>query len=130
MRAGLAGLEEANFDLVSLSAGRGRGRGRRKVLRQVKIGGVLLCQLVVGEWIGVGSLPVEFLLGQLGVAFFFVEFAVVFALLALACCCHCGRGCGFVGGNGEEVTRLFDSGRMRMRTLTFGQGNGCDASEI
>ena len=47
---------------------------------------------MVGEGIGVGSLSVESLLGEVGVAFFFVGFAVFFALLAFACCCHCG-GC-------------------------------------
>ena len=50
----------------------------------------LLCQLVVGERIGVGSLPVESLPGEFGVALFLVGFAVVLALLALACCCHRG----------------------------------------
>ena len=59
-------------------------------------GGSLLCQLVVGEGIGVGSLAVEFLLGQLGVALLLVGFAIVFALLALAGCCHCGQMAGLV----------------------------------
>lgn len=45
---------------------------------------------MVGEGVRVGSLAVESLLGQLGVAGFFVRFAVGFALLALAGCCgHC-----------------------------------------
>lgn len=51
----------------------------------------LLCQSVVGEWVGVGSLPVEFLLGELGVALFLVGFTVVLALLTLPCCRHGGR---------------------------------------
>ena len=52
--------------------------------------GGLLCELVVGERVGVGSLSVEFLLGQLGVALLHVGFAVVFALLTLVCCfAHC-----------------------------------------
>lgn len=76
MSAGLAGLESVVWLAVS---GRGEGAGRAG----------LLCQLVVGEGVGVGSLPVEFLLGKRGVAFFFVGFAVILALLALACCCHC-----------------------------------------
>ena len=46
---------------------------------------------MVGEGIGVGSLAVEFLLGQLGVALLLVVLTVVFALLALAGCCHCGQ---------------------------------------
>ena len=51
-----------------------------------KAGMYLLCQLVVGEGVGVGSLAVEFLLGELHVAALFhhVGFTVVFALLALA----------------------------------------------
>ena len=53
-----------------------------------------LGQMVVGEGIGVGSLPVESLLGKLRVALFFVAFAVFFALLALTCCCHCGNCLG------------------------------------
>lgn len=53
--------------------------------RQVsKGGGGLLCQFVVGEGVGVGALPVEPLLGELGGALFLVGFAVVLALLALA----------------------------------------------
>ncbi len=37
---------------------------------------------MVGEWVGVGALPVEFLLGEFGGLVVFVGFAVVFALLA------------------------------------------------
>lgn len=45
---------------------------------------------MVRERIGMGTLPVEFLLRQLCVpAFLLVRFAVFFALLAFGCGCHC-----------------------------------------
>ena len=57
-----------------------------------------------------GSLAVEFLLGQLGVALLHVGFAVVFALLTLVCCfAHC-VGCYFClitpGQEGYKVDRV------------------------
>lgn len=66
---------------------------------------------MVGEWIGVGSLPVESLLGELGIAFFFVGFAVFFALLAFACCCHCYGRCWDARDWEGGVVRL-ESSRM------------------
>ncbi len=85
------------------------GEGKRKRKR-----GDLLCELVVGEGVGVGALAVEALSGELGVAFLLVGKAVFFALLALAGCGHrggwvglgLGRGRGrrrFVNGAGEEI---------------------------
>ncbi len=44
----------------------------------------LLCQLVVGEWVGMRSLSVEFLLGELHDALLLVGSAVLLALLAFA----------------------------------------------
>ena len=51
-----------------------------------------------------GSLSVEFLLRELGIALFFVDFAIVFALLALACCCHHG-GCWMQLGHSRREAR-------------------------
>jgi hypothetical protein len=44
----------------------------------------LLCQLVVGEWVGMRSLSVEFLLRELRAALLLVSFAIFLALLAFA----------------------------------------------
>ena len=71
---------------TSRQVGRCEGKGE---------GGCLLGQLVVGEGIGVCSLAVESLLGQLNVALLLMDFAIVFALLALIGCCHC-----------EQMTKL------------------------
>ena len=43
----------------------------------------VLGQLVIGEWVGVGALPVEFFFREFGGFVVSVCFAVVFAFLAL-----------------------------------------------
>lgn len=57
---------------------------------------------MVGEWVGMGALPVEFLLGEFGGLVVFVGFAVVFALLALV-----GGGLGGHGGSVGVVSLWF-----------------------
>lgn len=58
---------------------------------------------MVGEWVGVSALPVEFLLGEFGGLVVFVCIAVVFALLALVR--------GGLGEHGGVVSCWFLRGR-------------------
>ena len=56
-----------------------------------------------------GSLAVESLLGQLDVALLLVGFAVVFALLALAGCCHYGQMTESVQGMSEKMVECYSA---------------------
>ena len=77
-----------------------------------------------------GSLPVEFLLGELGIAFFFVGFAVVFALLPLARCCHCGRY--WIWKECYRRVAKLQSGRiaLTLELARLGEGFKCCKREI
>ncbi len=85
------------------------GEGKRKRKR-----GDLLCELVVGEGVGVGALAVEALSGELGGPALLVGKAVFFALLALAGCGHRGGLGGWVceGGGGRGLRGGIEGGGM------------------
>jgi len=71
--------------------------GKRRPVWEQNSGGKegVLCQLVIGEWIGVGALAVEFLLWELGCAGAGVRCAIGFPLLAFG---WDGGGHGLGGG--------------------------------